>query len=78
MGDIDYVLAIVSMIAALFALNANRALRRELARASGLASALHESERRNELAARAAGVGLWTWHVPDDRFWASGVARAAK
>jgi len=32
-------------------------------------AALRESEARIELAANAANLGLWIWHIPGDEFW---------
>lgn len=41
-----------------------------------LASQLQESERRMDLATAAADLGLWTWDVGHDTFWATSRARA--
>ena len=41
-----------------------------------LASQLQESERRMDLASAAADLGLWTWDVGSDTFWATSRARA--
>lgn len=44
-------------------------------RAAALARNLRESENRLELAANAAHLGLWTWDMKQDRFWATERAR---
>ena len=49
---------------------------RDTLRASGLAQELRESERSLELAASAAGVGLWSWNAVTNRLWATERARA--
>ena len=41
-----------------------------------LASQLQESERRMDLASAAADLGMWTWDVGNDTFWATSRARA--
>jgi two-component system, LuxR family, sensor kinase FixL len=41
-----------------------------------LARQLQESERRMELAGAAADLGMWTWDIGHDTFWATGRARA--
>jgi signal transduction histidine kinase len=41
-------------------------LSRELAASQ---ASLHESEQRLHLAARAAGLGVWTWDVASGRYW---------
>lgn len=48
---------------------------RDLAGARRLALELHESQRRNELAASAAGLGLFSWHAEDGQMWANPIAR---
>lgn len=48
----------------------------DVLRAATLARKLRESERRSDLAARAAGLGFWTWDVNRDAIWASANARA--
>jgi PAS domain S-box-containing protein len=48
----------------------------DVLRAATLARKLRESERRSDLAARAAGLGFWTWDVARDEIWASANARA--
>jgi PAS domain S-box-containing protein len=44
---------------------------RDVLRASRLARELRESEQRLELAANAAGAGLWAWDSSSGRFWAT-------
>jgi two-component system sensor kinase FixL len=44
-------------------------------RATQLARDLRESERRMELAAGAARLGLWTWDIVRDEIWATDKAR---
>lgn len=39
-------------------------------------AALHENERRMELAASAAQLGLWRWDIPSDIVWVSDQGRA--
>jgi PAS domain S-box-containing protein len=51
-------------------------LSRDVLRASLLARDLRESERRLDLAASAAGAGLWAWDASTGRFWATERARA--
>jgi len=51
-------------------------LSRDFLHAARLASDLSESERRLELAANAAGLGLWTWDAQCERIWATDNARA--
>jgi PAS domain S-box-containing protein len=51
-------------------------LSRDLLHATRLARDLRESERRLELAANAAGLGLWTWDAARKRIWATSNARA--
>ena len=41
-----------------------------------LASQLQESERRMDLASAAADLGMWTWDIGHDTFWATSRARA--
>lgn len=48
----------------------------DVLRAATLARKLRESERRSDLAARAAALGFWTWDVNRDEIWASANARA--
>ncbi|HKI69976.1 MAG TPA: PAS domain-containing protein, partial [Verrucomicrobiae bacterium] len=48
----------------------------DVLRAAMLARKLRESERRSDLAARAAALGFWTWDVNRDEIWASANARA--
>ncbi len=43
----------------------------DLFRSVQLAQDLHESEMRMELAADAAGVGVWIWSIQDNRIWGS-------
>lgn len=50
-------------------------LSRDTLRAAGLARELRESERRLELAANAAELGLWEWNSRTNRVWATGQAR---
>jgi signal transduction histidine kinase len=50
-------------------------LSRDVLRASRLARDLRESERRLEMAASAAGAGLWAWEAATGRFWATDRAR---
>jgi PAS domain S-box-containing protein len=51
-------------------------LSRELLRASRLARDLRESEQRLELAANAAGAGLWAWDRSTRRLWVTERARS--
>jgi signal transduction histidine kinase len=46
-------------------------LSRDVLRATQLARDLRESERRMELAAGAARLGLWTWDMVRDEIWAT-------
>jgi PAS domain S-box-containing protein len=46
-------------------------LSRDTLRAARLSRDLNESRLRLELAAGAAGLGLWTWEVAHDRIWAT-------
>jgi two-component system sensor kinase FixL len=46
-------------------------LSRDILRAPKLARDLGESERRLELAASAAGLGLWVWDLDRSRMWAT-------
>ena len=46
-------------------------LSRDILRAPRLARDLGESERRLELAASAAGLGLWVWDLDHSRVWAT-------
>ena len=48
---------------------------RDVLRASRLARDLRESEQRLELAANAAGAGLWAWDYSSGRIWATQRAR---
>jgi two-component system, LuxR family, sensor kinase FixL len=48
---------------------------RDVVRAAGLASELRESEQRLELAANAAGAGLWAWDSSSMRVWLTERAR---
>ena len=48
---------------------------RDVLRASRLARDLRESEQRLELAANAAGAGLWAWDSTSGRIWATQRAR---
>ncbi|HEX5399079.1 MAG TPA: ATP-binding protein [Verrucomicrobiae bacterium] len=48
----------------------------DVLRAATLARELRESERRAELAARAAALGFWTWDVTRDEIWVTANARA--
>lgn len=48
----------------------------DILRATTLARKLRDSERRSDLAARAAAMGFWTWNVRRDELWASENARA--
>jgi two-component system, LuxR family, sensor kinase FixL len=50
-------------------------LSRDILRAPRLARELGESEERLALAARAAGLGLWSWDIVRDRIWATERAR---
>jgi two-component system, LuxR family, sensor kinase FixL len=50
-------------------------LSRDTLRASRLAGELRESEARLQLAASAAGFGLWVWDVERRRIWATRAAR---
>ncbi|HTL72746.1 MAG TPA: ATP-binding protein [bacterium] len=47
----------------------------DVLRAATLARKLRESERRSDLAARAAALGFWTWDMARDEIWASANAR---
>jgi signal transduction histidine kinase len=49
---------------------------RDMLRASKLARELRESERALELAASAAGLGLWSWDAAKNDIWATDRARA--
>lgn len=49
---------------------------RDVLRASRLARDLRESEQRLELAANAAGAGLWAWDSSSGSIWATQRARA--
>ena len=49
---------------------------RDMLRASSLARELRESERALELAASAAGLGLWSWDAAKNEIWATERARA--
>jgi two-component system sensor kinase FixL len=49
---------------------------RDVLRASRLAGDLRESEQRLELAANAAGAGLWAWDSASGRIWATQRTRA--
>lgn len=51
-------------------------LSRDALRASRLARELRDSEARLELAASAAGLGLWSWNAERGRLWATSPARA--
>src|SRR5690349_12555838 len=51
-------------------------LSRDTLRASRLARELRASEARLELAASAAGLGLWTWNAANNHFWATQPALA--
>jgi PAS domain S-box-containing protein len=51
-------------------------LSRDLLRASRLARDLRESQQRLELAAHAAGAGLWAWDSSTRRLWATERARS--
>ena len=51
-------------------------LSRDILRAPALARDLRESERRLELAASAAGLGLWDWDTVRNRMWVTERARA--
>lgn len=44
--------------------------------AAKLAHQLQEGERRMDLAAAAASLGLWTWDIISDQIWATGRARS--
>ncbi len=48
----------------------------DVLRAATLARKLRDSERRSDLAARAAGLGFWTWDVAGDEIWTSANARS--
>src|SRR6185295_2109337 len=50
-------------------------LSRDVLHASRLARDLRESERRLDLAASAAGAGLWAWDAATGRVWATERAR---
>ena len=52
-------------------------LSRDVLRASRLARDLRESERRLDMAASAAGAGLWAWDAATGRVWATARARDA-
>ena len=47
----------------------------DVLRAATLARQLRESERRADLAARAAELGFWTWDVNRDEIWATASAQ---
>ena len=47
----------------------------EVFRAARLSRELSESERRTELAARAASLGFWRWNFSTDEIWATASAR---
>ena len=47
----------------------------EVFRAAKLSRDLLESERRMDLAARAAELGFWTWDIARDEIWATDTAR---
>jgi len=47
----------------------------EVFRAARLSQALHESQRRMDLAAHAAKLGMWTWDLTKDEIWANETAR---
>ena len=51
-------------------------LTRDTLRASRLSRELRTSEARLELAASAAGLGLWTWEARHQRLWATAPAQA--
>jgi PAS domain S-box-containing protein len=51
-------------------------LSRDTLRASRLARELRDSESRLELAASAAGLGLWTWNAQKNQLWATAPAQA--
>jgi PAS domain S-box-containing protein len=51
-------------------------LSRDALRASRLARELRDSEARLELAASAAGLGLWLWNPQRNRLWVTSPARA--
>jgi signal transduction histidine kinase len=51
-------------------------LSRDTMRASRLARDLRDSERSLELAATAAGLGLWSWDAQDKQLWATQRAHA--
>jgi len=51
-------------------------LSRDILRAPRLARDLGESERRLDLAANAAGLGLWTWDITRNQMWATDRVRA--
>ncbi len=48
----------------------------DVLRAAKLASELRESERRIDLAARAATLGFWTWDISRDEIWVNATARS--
>ena len=52
----------------------------EMARALGsvrrISGELHESQQRNELAASAAGLGLFSWNVDSRQAWSNDIARS--
>jgi two-component system, LuxR family, sensor kinase FixL len=50
-------------------------LSRDILRAPRLARELGESQERLELAARSAGLGLWSWDIARNRIWATERAR---
>ena len=52
-------------------------LSRDVLHASRLARDLRESERRLDMAASAAGAGLWAWDAATGRVWATARARTA-
>lgn len=49
---------------------------RDLAATRRVAQELHESQQRNELAASAAGLGMFSWQAEGERLWANAIARA--
>ncbi len=51
-------------------------LNAEVLASAQLAVQLQESERRTNLASAAANLGLWSWNIVDDIFWATVRARA--
>jgi two-component system sensor kinase FixL len=60
---------VIAMVAMAFELS------RDVLHASRLARDLRESERRLDLAASAAGAGLWAWDAATGRVWATERAR---